>query len=116
MITLEGIVERIIFRNEENGYTVARINSEDGDLVIVGSATIFKTNLKYKFTGDFTYHNKYGEQFAFVDMEEVMPGGEAAIISYLSSAMIPHVGEKMAERIVNKFKDETLDVIEKNPE
>ena len=116
MITLEGIVERIIFRNEENGYTVARITSTDGDLVIVGSATIFKTNLKYKFTGDFTYHNKYGEQFAFVDMEEVMPEGEAAIISYLSSAMIPHVGEKMAERIVNKFKDETLDVIEKNPE
>lgn len=116
MITLEGIVERIIFRNEENGYTVARITSTDGDLVIVGSATIFKTNLKYKFTGDFTYHNKYGEQFAFVDMEEVMPEGEVAIISYLSSANIPHVGEKMAERIVNKFKDETLDVIEKNPE
>ena len=116
MITLEGIVERIIFRNEENGYTVARITSTDGDLVIVGSATIFKTNLKYKFTGGFTYHNKYGEQFAFVDMEEVMPEGEAAIISYLSSANIPHVGEKMAERIVNKFKAETLDVIEKNPE
>ena len=116
MITLEGIVERIIFRNEENGYTVAKITSTDGDLVIVGSATIFKTNLKYKFTGDFTYHNKYGEQFAFVDMEEVMPEGEVAIISYLSSANIPHVGEKMAERIVNKFKDETLDVIEKNPE
>ena len=116
MITLEGIVERIIFRNEENGYTVAKITSADGDLVIVGSATIFKTNLKYKFTGDFTYHNKYGEQFAFVEMEEVMPEGEAAIISYLSSANIPHVGEKMAERIVNKFKDETLDVIEKNPE
>ena len=116
MITLEGIVERIIFRNEENGYTVAKITSTDGDLVIVGSATIFKTNLKYKFTGDFTYHNKYGEQFAFVDMEEVMPEGEAAIISYLSSANIPHVGERMAERIVNKFKDQTLDVIEKNPE
>lgn len=116
MITLEGIVDRIIFRNEENGYTVAKITSTDGDLVIVGSATIFKTNLKYKFTGDFTYHNKYGEQFYFVDMEEVMPEGEAAIISYLSSANIPHVGEKMAERIVNKFKDETLDVIEKNPE
>ena len=116
MITLEGIVERIIFRNEENGYTVAKITSTDGDLVIVGSATIFKTNLKYKFTGDFTYHNKYGEQFAFMEMEEVMPEGEAAIISYLSSANIPHVGEKMAERIVNKFKDETLDVIEKNPE
>ncbi|OLR64872.1 ATP-dependent RecD-like DNA helicase [Peptoniphilus porci] len=116
MITLEGIVERIIFRNEENGYTVAKINSTDGDLVIVGSATILKTNLKYKFTGDFTYHNKYGEQFAFIEMEEIMPEGEAAIINYLSSSMIPHVGEKMAERIVNKFKDETLDVIEKNPE
>lgn len=116
MITLEGIVERIIFRNEENGYTVAKINSTDGDLVIVGSATILKTNLKYKFMGDFTYHNKYGEQFAFINMEEIMPEGEAAIISYLSSSMIPHVGEKMAERIVNKFKDETLDVIEKNPE
>lgn len=116
MITLEGLVERIIFRNEENGYTVAKINSTDGDLVIVGSATIFKENLKYKFTGDFTYHNKYGEQFAFQELEEVLPEGDAAIISYLSSAMIPHVGEKMAERIVEKFKDETLDVIENHPE
>ena len=116
MISLEGIVERIIFRNEENGYTVAKINSTDGDLVIVGSATIFKENLKYKFTGDFTYHNKYGEQFAFTDLEEVLPEGEAAIVSYLSSAMIPHVGEKMAERIVDEFKDETLDVIENHSE
>lgn len=116
MITLEGLVERIIFRNEENGYTVAKINSTDGDLVIVGSATIFKENLKYKFTGDFTYHNKYGEQFAFQELEEVLPEGDAAIISYLSSAMIPHIGEKMAERIVEKFKDETLDVIENHPE
>lgn len=116
MISLEGLVERIIFRNEENGYTVAKINSTDGDLVIVGSATIFKENLKYKFTGDFTYHNKYGEQFAFQELEEVLPEGDAAIISYLSSAMIPHIGEKMAERIVEKFKDETLDVIENHPE
>lgn len=109
-------MEKIIFRNEENGYTVAKINSSDGDLVVVGSATIFKENLKYKFTGDFTYHNKYGEQFAFTDLEEVMPEGEAAIVSYLSSAMIPHVGEKMAERIVDEFKEETLDVIENHPE
>ncbi|MDU5417070.1 ATP-dependent RecD-like DNA helicase [Peptoniphilus harei] len=116
MISLEGLVEKIIFRNEENGYTVAKINSSDGDLVVVGSATIFKENLKYKFTGDFTYHNKYGEQFAFTDLEEVMPEGEAAIVSYLSSAMIPHVGEKMAERIVDEFKEETLDVIENYPE
>lgn len=116
MISLEGLVEKIIFRNEENGYTVAKINSSDGDLVVVGSATIFKENLKYKFTGDFTYHNKYGEQFAFTDLEEVMPEGEAAIVSYLSSAMIPHVGEKMAERIVDEFKEETLDVIENHPE
>ena len=116
MISLEGLVEKIIFRNDENGYTVAKINSSDGDLVVVGSATIFKENLKYKFTGDFTYHNKYGEQFAFTDLEEVMPEGEAAIVSYLSSAMIPHVGEKMAERIVDEFKEETLDVIENHPE
>lgn len=116
MITLEGIVERIIFRNEENGYTVAKINSEDGDFVIVGSAAIFKNNFHYKFIGDFTYHNKYGEQFAFTSLEEISPEGDAAIINYLSSSMIPHIGEKMAKRIVDKFKDETLEVIEKNPE
>ncbi|MBU5668333.1 ATP-dependent RecD-like DNA helicase [Peptoniphilus sp. MSJ-1] len=116
MISLEGIVEKIIFRNEENGYTVALISTEDGEVIVVGSATIFRTSASYKFSGDFTYHAKYGEQFAFDEIKELVPETERGIINYLSSAMIPHIGEKMAKRIVDKFKDETLDVIENSPE
>jgi len=116
MITLEGIVEKIIFRNEDNGYTVALISTDEGEVIVVGSATIFGQNASYKFIGDFTYHSKYGEQFAFSELKEIVPETERGIVNYLSSAMIPHIGEKMAKRIVEKFKADTLDVIENNPE
>lgn len=117
MISVLGNVDKIIFKNDENGYTVARITTdEDGELVVVGYTSFFVENSSYEFMGDFTYHNKYGEQFKFEEYKENLPQSEKGIINYLSSSMIPHVGKKMAKRIVEEFKEDTLDVIENNPE
>jgi exodeoxyribonuclease V alpha subunit len=110
-------VEKIIFKNDENGYTVAKIETEeDGEIVVVGYTSFFNENSSYEFLGDFTYHSRYGEQFKFEEYKENLPETEKGIVNYLSSSMIPHIGEKMAKRIVEEFKEETLNVIENNPE
>lgn len=117
MISVFGHVEKIIFKNDENGYTVAKIETEeDGEIVVVGYTSFFNENSSYEFLGDFTYHSRYGEQFKFEEYKENLPETEKGIVNYLSSSMIPHIGEKMAKRIVEEFKEETLNVIENNPE
>lgn len=117
MITINGTIERIIFRNEENGYTVALVNSENTDLIAVGECVIEpKENMTYCFTGDFTYHKKYGEQFSFSSLKEFIPNNKKGIIKYLSSGLIPNIGEKMAERIYDAFGDDALKIIDESPE
>ncbi|MET3617675.1 exodeoxyribonuclease V alpha subunit [Peptoniphilus olsenii] len=116
MISVCGSVEKIIFKNDENGYTVAKIITEDGETVVVGYTSFFVENSNYEFTGDFTYHNKYGEQFKFEEYKENLPQTEKGVINYLSSSMIPHIGKRMAKRIVEKFKENTLEIIENSPE
>lgn len=116
MITLEGRVEKIIFRNEENGYTVAKFFSEEESMVIVGSCLLLEEEQTYEIDGDFTYHPKFGQQFAFVSVRQQMPKSTEAMVKYLSSGIIPYVGETMAKRIVEEFGQETMDVLEKSPE
>lgn len=116
MITIDGIVEKIIFRNDENGYTVARFYTEEEIITIVGSVYELVVNRSYELQGDFTYHKKFGQQFAFVSIKEILPNSKEAIIKYLSSGMIPYIGEKMAIKIVEEFGKDTLDILEKNPQ
>ncbi len=115
MIEVKGLLEKIIFHNEENGYTVLKLNTEDGDLTCTGNAMTIKEGREYKMNGDFTYHQKYGEQFSFTEIEEVLPTEVDGIIAYLSSGNIPFIGAKTAEKIVEKFKEDTLKIIDENP-
>lgn len=116
MIEITGILEKIVYRNDENGYTVARFSTEEDNLTVTGTAIEFKENLEYTLRGDFTFHKKYGEQFNFVEVEEILPKSEKGIINYLSSGAIPYIGEAMAKKIYSRFKENTLDIIEKYPE
>ena len=116
MINIDGIVEKIIFRNDENGYTVAKFLSEDESIVVVGSCFEIFEDRSYKLKGDFTYHKKFGQQFAFTSIEEILPNSKEALIKYLSNGMIPFVGEKVARKIVEKFGENTLEILEKNPQ
>lgn len=115
MIEVKGLLEKIIFHNEENGYTVLKLNTEDGDLTCTGNAMSIKEGREYRMKGDFTYHQKYGEQFSFTEIEEVLPTEVDGIIAYLSSGNIPFIGTKTAEKIVAKFKEDTLKIIDENP-
>ena len=112
MIKINGVVDKIVFRNDENGYTVARFISEDESITIVGNCFELKTSMDYELSGDFIHHKKYGEQFLFEDIKELLPESEKGIIKYLSSGIIPFIGEKTAEKIVAEFGKETLKIVE----
>ncbi len=115
-MVIEGILDHIIFRNEDNGYTVAQFITDDSDIVVVGSHIALHEQEHLRLEGELIYHPKYGEQFQFQTVTKIRPRGKAAIIGYLSSGLIPHVGKVTAKRIVETFGDETLDIIEEQPE
>ena len=116
MLVVEGIVEEIIFRNEDNGYTVAKLNTSDGLITIVGNAAIINIDEMVEVQGEWIYHNTFGEQLQFNNIRTTAPSTIKGIENYLSSGLLPHVGPKTARNIVNKFGLDSLEVIQYNPE
>ncbi len=120
-----GSIVEIIFRNEENGYTVAVMESasdsekseqERGEyFTVVGNLPRVSRGSRFKLFGRFKEHPNYGEQFSFTEFEEVMPTGRDAIIDFLSSGIIKGVGPSTAANIVSKFGDDTLRIMEEEP-
>lgn len=113
---IEGVLDHIIFRNEDNGYTVARFLTEDGDIVVVGSHIALHEQEQLRLEGELIFHPKYGEQFQFESVTKIRPRGKRAVARYLSSGLIPHVGKVTAKKIVETFGEKTLEVIEETPE
>ena len=116
MLTLEGVIEDVRFRNETNGYTVASLNTSDGIITIVGNVPFLNSEETIRVEGEMIYHPNYGEQFAFTSMEIVVPSTSKGIEKYLSSGLIPHIGPKTAKRIVDKFGLDSLEIIQYSPE
>ena len=112
----EGKLGKIIFNNPENGYTVAVFDTEGGSFRIAGSFAEPKTGAKYRLEGRFTVHPRYGEQFSVASYEEMMPEGADAILEFLSAGNIKGIGPATARQIVERFGDESLRVIEEEPE
>ena len=119
IMELQGIIEEIIFRNEDNGYTVAVLshneNGFDEYTTIVGTLSDAKVGQCYKLNGKIV-NSKYGEQFAFSTAEVIYPNTLSGIKKYLSSGLIKGIGPVTAGLIVNEFKKDTLTVIEYCPE
>lgn len=116
LLTIEGTVEEIIFRNELNGYTVAKLNTTDGGVTIVGNVAIINVGETVRAEGEWIYHPKYGEQLQIKNLSTVTPATLNGIEKYLSSGLIPHIGPKTAKRIVDKFGMDSLDIIQDEPE
>src|SRR5699024_6277704 len=106
MMVIEGTVKDIKFRNEDNGYTVGKLSTEDGDITIVGHAAIINIDEMVTLEGELTYHNKYGEQFSFTKIDTYTPNTIKGIEKYLSNGLISGIGPQLAKRIVDKFKEE----------
>lgn len=118
MQRLEGGVERVIYTNEENGYTICDLaSSEGGEIVtVVGIMPMIGAGDHLCVYGQWTHNPKYGRQFSVLEYERVMPADTASILRYLASRAIKGIGPKMAQRIVEEFGEDSFDVIENHPE
>ena len=115
METQIGKITEVIFRNNENGYTVAEFETETELFTIVGNLARCNTGTRMELTGRFKEHPKYGEQFSISQFRELMPEGTQAIREFLKSGVIKGIGDKYADDIVDRFGDKSLLVIEESP-
>ncbi|MBU0995436.1 MAG: ATP-dependent RecD-like DNA helicase [Proteobacteria bacterium] len=111
---LQCQIERITYKNEENGFTIARVKVYgDRDLItVVGNLMTALPGEVLKLKGEWSNHPKFGEQFKIVHYQTVMPGTVYGIQKYLGSGLVKGIGPKMAKRIVKQFGKDTLHVIE----
>lgn len=116
MEVVKGYVEHIVFRNEENGYTVFNIENENGELTCVGVFPYISEGEMLEMTGDYTEHAIYGQQFKVKSHEIKEAEDIVSMERYLGSGAISGVGAALAGRIVRKFKEETFRIIEEEPE
>ncbi|MCQ2455544.1 MAG: ATP-dependent RecD-like DNA helicase [Clostridia bacterium] len=113
---LEGIVEKITFTNEQNGYTVASVRCGNSRVTVVGILPFLSEGETAEFFGRFIIHPTYGEQFSATSFERKAPKTVGAILRYLSSGIIRGVGPATAGRIVERFGADSLNIIADNPE
>ena len=117
LVTCEGTVHSIIFQNAENGYTVLRLLTEEGEVItVVGCIPCVAPGEHLAVSGVPETHPQHGEQLRAVELERSLPEDEEEIFSYLSSGICKGVGPATARRIVERFGAETLDVLEREPE
>ncbi|MFF7711271.1 ATP-dependent RecD-like DNA helicase [Streptomyces sp. NPDC007988] len=118
LAVLEGVLERITYANEENGYTVARVDTGRGSadlLTVVGSLLGAQPGESLRMEGRWGSHPQYGKQFTVENYTTVLPATVQGIRRYLGSGLIKGIGPRIAERIVDHFGADTLDVIEREP-
>lgn len=114
--SISGYIEKIVYRNQENGYTVLELNYEGDAVTCVGSFQYINEGEYMEATGNVTEHPSYGEQFFVVQYEIKQPKDLESIRRYLGSGAIKGIGAKMAERILQKFGEDTFRIMEEEPE
>ncbi|MBO5913875.1 MAG: ATP-dependent RecD-like DNA helicase [Clostridia bacterium] len=112
---LDGVVDEIIYSNGENGYTVCVINCGGEPVTLVGIMPYIGEGETIRVQGEWQMHQTFGRQFKVEYFEKKLPTTSAAILKYLASGAIKGVGPVTADRIVARFGEDTLDVIENNP-
>ncbi len=115
---ISGVVDRIIFRNTDNGYTVLSLRREDGqgDITVCGTLPLASVGEQLRLEGTVKHHPKYGQQFLASFAETMAPSTLSAIEGYLSGGTIKGIGPAMARLIVNRFGMDTLRIMEREPE
>ena len=118
LVLLDGTVSSVIYRNEENGYTILRLESPDADeeVTVVGIMPGISPGEGLSVHGQWTRHSTYGEQFKAEIVERRMPVGEKALLEYLASGAVKGVGAATARRLLDTFGEDVLTVIEETPE
>lgn len=114
---IQGTIGAIVYQNYDNGYCVLRLAADNGQTVtVVGTIPMPCVGEKLMVTGTWSSHPSYGKQFEAEFLERILPQTTGEILTYLSSRAIKGIGPKTAARIVNRFGDETLAVMEREPQ
>lgn len=117
--SVTGYIDHIIFRNEDNGYTVLVLKGIEGDdeeLTCVGTFPVISQGATIEASGNFINHHIYGKQFQITSFTEKMPEDAMAMERYLGSGAIKGIGAALAARIVRRFGADTLRIVEEEPE
>ena len=114
---IQGSIGAVVYQNYDNGYAVLRLHAGGGQMVtVVGTIPLPAVGERLMVTGKWSTHSSYGRQFEAEFLERLLPQSSAEILSYLSSRIIKGIGPKTAARIVSHFGDQTLTVMEHQPE
>ncbi len=116
LMDLCGTVVKITYRNEHNGYTVLILDENGEEITVVGTMPFVSEGDTLNCTGKMIFHTNYGEQFKAETVERIIKNDRASLLRYLSSGSIKGVGPATARLIVEKFGEDTLEIIEHNPE
>lgn len=116
MEVVTGYVEHIVYRNEDNGYTVFNLDSEDGEVTCVGNFHYINEGEMLEIQGDYVNHSVYGSQLKVNSHKVKEPEDLVSIERYLGSGAVKGVGAALAARIVRRFKEDTFRIIEEEPE
>ena len=116
LIQISGTVETIIYKNEETGFTVLELDHDGEPLTVVGELSSVGEGEVLTLHGSFRTHPSYGTQFKAVAAEQQLPATASAILRYLASGAIKGIGPVLASRMVAQFGDDTLKVLENEPQ
>ena len=116
LVILQGVIAAVVFQNYDNGYAVLRLQCTDGETVtVVGTIPLPSVGERLMVTGRWNSHANYGRQFEAEFLERMLPQTAPEILGYLSGRAIKGIGPKTAARIVQKFGDDTLRIMEREP-
>lgn len=115
MVEIEGLVENIVYKNDENGYTVAKIRYNKDVIPVVGYVPYLNEGQRVRIQGEWVTHQTFGQQIKVESCEEILPSSIEGIEKYLASGLIPGIGPVTAKKIVDKFGEDSLDILEMNP-
>ena len=119
-ISREGVIDKIVFHNQDNGFSVLRVQTGEGRKAeietMVGHLANPRAGCRMRFLGRYGNNPRFGRQFAFETAEEIMPATTEGIRLYLGSGLIRGLGSEMAGRIVEKFGLDTIRVLDEEPE
>ncbi len=116
MNTVKGMVDNVTYHNPDNGYTICTIDCEGEEITLVGYIPAINEGEYIYAQGSWKNHPNYGRQFSVESYKKELPATKDSILSYLSSGVIKGIGPVTAKRIVDRYGEETLSVIEEHPE
>ena len=116
LMKLEGVVEHMIYENAETGYAVFEVDAGGTDVIVAGNVGSVDNGMSVTVYGRMVNHPSYGEQFKAETCEASLPQDTTALLSYLSSGVLPYIGPSTAKKIVSMFGEDTLNVISETPQ